>query len=325
MNSYEAPCYTLDETEQALSLNRSELIHALRTGTIEAVVYVKGRSMVLFSPKKDGSWIGHATCRYRGHMTLHRSYILQLADGDNITVGAGWGRLLDEEGVDQWTTQYPFKSPPPHNKFSKWIEARLDILPLRKMASTPTPLEHKAVHIFTRDMMGGILRTVQAFAGEKVDQNPEIIEEYLSSQEKQNHELNDHELNFDKHSEFTPDDLRIPASEIKRYQLRSMISSKPHLSLATQPPKNTRENQLHSLIERALEIEPEASAKELWRALQADSNIDIPQLDTDNIITQIDDSCIEWRSRHGAEPSMKWASFKVTVSKIKKRVKTKVT
>lgn len=300
MENYQLPCYTFKEAQQALSLNRSELIHALQSEKITGVVYVKARPILLFSPRVDGTWYGYASCVYRGHLTLHKTFIMQLTDGDTITVGRNWGRLLDDIGVTHWNSQYPFKGPLPHNKISRWVGGDLDRLPLIKMAATPMPVEKEP----TTDL----LETLTNFLTPK--ESAESSKEYSPV-------MTDWALDFDKNSKFTPEDLRIPSSEIKRYQISLKISGEP----SDRNPKKSRENQLHTLIERAIRIEPKASAKKLWQVMQKDVGSDSPIIDTDNIIQRMDELCIEWQSRNNVDQVLKWESFNTIVSRIRTRLK----
>lgn len=83
------PWYTLDDTLEILDIRMSELHDLITNEQLRPVVFTKSRPFLLFSPN-EGQWVGHAVCRYRGAMTLHKTYTDALLDGDSITVGSGY-------------------------------------------------------------------------------------------------------------------------------------------------------------------------------------------------------------------------------------------
>lgn len=83
-----------------------------------------------------------------------------------------------------------------------------------------------------------------------------------------------------------------------------------------------RESQLHNLVNRILDTEPQIAAKRAWALIEQDVDNDEPIFDSENILQQVDAHCIEWRSRHGAEQSLTWGSFQGLLSKLKKSRQT---
>jgi len=311
MEGYELPGYTLAEAMEKLGLNQTDLKHEVHTGNLTPVVYIAGRSMLLLSSREEG-WIGHGSCSYRGHMLVHSDTILKLLDGETVTFATSRGRLLDNSGVSNWQTAYPFKSPTPHGPLSQWCNGDLERLPLSNMAATFYPKENDAVH----KVVGGWMESLSQGFGVDFDQadldklNP-------------NQAANDHTLDFKKNSDIAPRDLRIPKSEIERFtgKLKAQQESAKALEAiksVTQKKPQQRENQLHNLIELILTEEPKISAKRAWAMIESDSTSDEPVFDKDGILLNVDADCIEWQSRHGAEQTLSWGSFQPLLTKLKR-------
>ena len=111
MQDYHGPHFTKAETCNKLGLDESELRFAVDEGKIVPLVHIPGRDLLAFSPQKEG-WIGLGIVRYRGNMKFHKNYISALMDNQTITLGTGSGVILDPTGIEQVTTQNPFKDNP---------------------------------------------------------------------------------------------------------------------------------------------------------------------------------------------------------------------
>jgi len=311
MEGYELPGYTLAEAMEKLELNQSDLKHEVHTGNLKAVVYIAGRSILLFSAREEG-WIGHGSCTYRGHMLVHSDTILKLLDAETVTFATSRGRLLDNSGVSNWQTAYPFKSPTPHGPLNRWLDGDLDRLPFSHMAATFYPTEHDSIH----KVVGDLMESFSQGFGAKIDQadldklNP-------------NNAANDQKLDFKKNSGIEPKDLRIPKSEIERFTGKLKTQQQADKALeaiktVTQKKPQQRENQLHNLIQLILTEEPKISAKRAWAVIENDASSDEPVFDKDGILLNVDADCIEWQSRHGAEQTLSWGSFQPLLTKLKR-------
>jgi hypothetical protein len=311
LKGYSGPCYPISEVLELLNLRQSELRYEIDNGKIQAVVYTKPRTMLLFQASNNGKWIGRAKCQYRGHFSVHVSYVQNLFDGMNVRIGSGWGRLLDANGVSHLSTDYPFKTE--HEEFDDWIALKDELIlqNINRFSATPFPKEGEPI-LKTFDNM------LENFA--------EVMnKEYNPAKHERIYQGPDLVLDFKTNSEFTPDNLRIPASEIDQYlsiKDREQKEHKLQVSAKISPGtgKNNRENQLHSLIKRILIKYPEIPAKEIWRIIEQDYQSDAPIYDTDEIIQVMDSHCIEWRSRHGKDQSFQWKSFGPTLAKLRKKI-----
>ena len=311
MKNYSGPCYTLSEAQDILSMRPSELAHAVRKGEIQAVIYTELRNMLLFLPRESGDWVGCATCKYRGHMSLHIQTITSLLDGQTIHIGQGWGRLWEEFGVSNWSSQYPFQRELPHGAIKEWQAVEREQFPINKLCATPLPNE------FTpwTDSLAAMMEQV---AKSKLE-----ARSYEDFQKSKYPELGPC-LDFKANSEFKPGALRISNSEIERYRERQSEWKKEQRvvtaidSAKSKNPK-MRGSQLHQLIERIIQAEPGITAKEAWKLIEQDAGLDEPIFDIEHILERVDSDCIEWCSRDGNDQSLSWPSFKATLSKLKKK------
>jgi len=315
VKDYRGPCYSLVETQQLLNLNPTELRYEIDNKAIQAVVYTKPRMMLLFQRGKDEGWTGFGKCQYRGHYSLHLSVVQRLLDNEKIHIGKGSGRLLDHNGISHLTTDYPFKMDLPHDPFTAWrtLEAEAIKTHIDRLAATPFPKEGESGLKMFEDFM----ITIAEDLGKK-----ENAENY--KRQYQGPEL---VLNFNIHSEFKPEDLRIPKSEIDRFITslelqQTEAKAEKAVEKITRLKPQQRESQLHHLVNRILDTEPKIAAKRAWALIEQDASSDEPVFDSESILQQVDADCIEWCSRNGAEQSLTWGSFQGLLSKLKKSRQT---
>jgi len=309
MKGYFAPCYTLEEAQEKLSLSKSELAHKIRTSEIEAVLYTKSRKMLVFGLNEDRTWKGLATCYYRGHFTAHIEYIERLLDGEKINIGKGYGRFLDSHGVSHWSTVNPYTAS--DSLLANWLITQTTSDSAVKLLATPCPIERETPAHKVRKFFVQLSETLTE-AGHPI----EALEKANSTPNASPERM----LDFTTNSSFAPEDLRIPASEIQKALL---LKNKSHLLTIVRPCSTQqfkRENELHTLISRIITDQPDFSAKEIWRLIETDFRNDESIYDTDNIIQNIDSSCIEWKSKKSIESTIKWSSFNPVVSRVRKRI-----
>ncbi|MEZ0123402.1 MAG: hypothetical protein AB9Q21_12710 [Candidatus Reddybacter sp.] len=308
MKKMEGPWYTLDDAQEKLGINRSEFTHLVSEGQIQPVVYTRPRRFLLFR-RSDKGWTGVATCDYRGHLILHHSCITQLMDGEELTVGTGSGILCEEQGVSSWASAYPFEKPLPHEPLIDWNSMKQEATGISKYAATPFPEEYEHV-------VSHLTRTILEISKKsKIDQSLiEPLEKVAPTEPYL-------KLGFKKNSLFIPGNLRIPASELTRYQRASTVQAA--IAQAGNQTSNKRENQLHTLIERIVRENPSITAKEAWQLIERDCKADEPLFDHDPILLMVDSLCIEWESRQNHKSSLKYSSFVSQLTKTKKRVATK--
>jgi hypothetical protein len=288
---------------------------------LQAVAYTNIRDFMLCTDIGNG-WRGNCLCSYRGHLTLHQNSIEQLINGESIKIGNGWCRLLEKNGVANIREHYPFERKLPHPPLLEWDEYSSRDKPIYQFHATPAPIEsHDAIQV--------ISQTLVAFS-----------EAIIASSPNQNHEASDKiktlaDKNikrplrlFFSQSEFKPDCIRIPKSEIDWYMQQSdrsdITDPTPRLSNSISQrliDDGKRENQLHTLINRLVIDQPRISTKVAWQLIQADCNSDAPLYDLENILYLVDEDCIEWKSRNGIEQTLKWTSFRPLLSKLKSSMK----
>lgn len=311
MQNYHAPCSTFEEAQTILSMHPSELAHAIRAKEITPVVYTKNRQMLIFSYRRKLNW-GHATCLYRGHLNLPDAHIEVLLEGDSVALDNNFGTLLDPEGVQSYSTTYPFKRPTPRAWLHDWSPIERSRLVLEAARATPLPGEGKPILDTISDFVEVL--TSHKNDGGTVDTSTVLKED-----------INKLEFDFKSNSTFEPQNLRIPASEIKKYKQRLAVSSckplidnnsNPHGTITT----GSRTNQLHTLLTRILNTNPKITAKAAWRVMGEEVNRVEPLFDTENILQVVDPVCIEWRSRHGKDQSVRWSSFQSLLSKLRRQI-----
>lgn len=316
------PWYTLAEAQQKLDMVESELRFAIEENLLQAVCYTSARDFLLFTNAVDG-WQGHCICRYRGHLVLHLTRIAQLLDGEAIILGTGSARLIEPSGIDYVREEYPFKRELPHPPLAEWVRYSLVNLPINQLSATVMPSESQD----TIEMIGEFLTAFNRVMNEPPKKEENRLHEQASGIASKALNAPMH-LHFNK-SEFKPDCLRIPKSELDWYRRQSEgddgISALPkptlHIDSSSSITGSMRENQLHVLIARIVQEKPDITAKAAWRLIAADCDSDEPLYDKEHILRIVDDNCIEWVSRNGNVQYQRWRSFMATLSKIKKAAK----
>ena len=299
--------YTLSDTCATLNITISELHGLIDQQKLSPIIFTKARSFLLFTPNNN-EWGGHAVCTYRGPLGVHARVIEQLMDGDSASIGSGYGRLLDERGIQSWQSDYPFKKTLPHKPLTAWKPMQQGAMPLSHFAATLYPTEGvtartqmtKSLKVFTESM-------------KKLQESQETGKPYSAP----SFDLpgdNDLALIFDAPA-FESDSLRIPFSDIKALQTGTTL---PLIGSDDGPRINKRENQLHSLIGRILESNPKISASHAWKLISQEVDADEPVYDIDCILRLVDADCIEWVSRNGNGQAMTWGSFQTKLSRLKK-------
>jgi hypothetical protein len=302
----EGPWYTLTEIAEKLDIKASELHHLISNKKITPVVYTKPREFLLFIPKDTG-WTGFAVCQYRGHLSLHYNHLMSLLDGDPVTIGRGYGSLIEGNGVQYWRSQYPFKKPLPHKPLTEWKEVEQDSISIQRFSATPSPSER-------------VPRNIQIKKGAAL-----IQATIINSQRIKNGEVPHPTPAFDLGGDddlvlyfegepFQPDDLRIAASELER--LRPTEDKR----LNNYKTEGQRTNLLHELILRIMLNNPEIKARAVWKIMEEDNEMLPPIYDADNIIDSINASELSWRSVYDNVQFLKKTSLSPLISKLKKRI-----
>ncbi len=296
------PFYTLTEAQDKLGLTESEIRYELERQSFRATVFTKPRSMLLFEIDGEGYWIGRGVCEYRGHCALLHPELLKLLDLNTIELGERFILLVEPKGIQSFSQKYPLKGSNYPHPLIGWEPTTLDTLKsyILDFAATPVPLEYEPP---LKDI-DSLIKTVTNGAF-----NPN-----LGRSEP------DYLYDFDRYSKFSFDDIRIPAVEIERFKERRNDIQKERQLKQEKELQGERENQLHTLIGRVLTKHPKIKAKDAWRMLELDWEADEPQFDKDGIIQNMDIQCIEWRSKHGSDSSLSYASFAPLLSKLRKRL-----
>lgn len=357
MQNYRAPCYTLTETMEILGLRHSELHNEIRKGNLKAVVYCKQKSMLMFRNDNNGKLLGHAVCRYMGHMVPNTRVITTLLDGESYLLETSGARLLDQDGVIGWSTDYPFKNKLPHDPIVDWIP--IDLIrdsnqenrpigqtqaiaqnsinnpnrPIGQNSATnnfrPIGQDQPIAHLgyfgatpFPNEFEP-LHKTLKPLMDQLAAAFPEVNRLNQKNAQVEKVPLNDYALDFKKNSKLNPEDLRIPASEIDRYKEQLIKEDKANRIAEVMTPiasktQRKRQNQMYEIIERILGKKQDISAKDAWQIIQKDSEKEDRLFDLDNILGVVDADCIEWTSRNGVNNSMSWDSFQAILSKLKK-------
>lgn len=302
----QGPWYTLEDTVDKLNISLSELHHLVSQGEIQPVVCTKSRRFLLYRAIGE-NWTGFATCDYRGHILFPQAITFGLMDGDTVELQGRGGQLLEESGVQSWRPAIPFENPLPHGPLTDWQATKWGEVPITRFTATPLPSERETT-----------ASTIQQTVNTLMAANPKLYSPHLERSPLYRPSAEpDIRLVFDN-ATFTPDDLRVPASEIEAYQQRQRQALHRVPAGSGGSKLDTRENQLHTLVDRILEQYPDISAKAAWKIIQDEPDLDAPVFDQDEILERVDAECIEWRSRNGTRQALKWASFRPLLSNRKK-------
>jgi hypothetical protein len=327
MSVMQGPWYTFEEAQELLSFNRSELLHEIDNGSIRPVVTTKQRLFLVFKRDEDQHWLGLGVCRYRGCLTLHPNTILSLLEQGEVYLRNGSGRFLELQKVTEWQSSYPFKQPPPFGVLKKWEGRFREDVDLSKYAVTPLPEERRSNEAALYKMMDSFSSALGSISdiGAKNAPKRTLAEEPYMRELAAKAEARPVILDFKTNSLFKKEDLRIAVSEIERF--KTAIVSDREIALELQPVaqatsglEGKRTNQLHQLFLRALEANPSAKTKQLWSVIQEDWESDSPLYDSERIITNMDEFCVEWRSDYYNDQAFKRSSFGPVLSKLKKQV-----
>lgn len=307
MGSITGPWYSLADACEILGIRNADLAYLIEQGHLEAVVFTKARRLLGHLRGAEGSRIGYGTCIYRGHLRLHGTLIGRLLDGDSINLGRGTALLLEPEAVSSWSTKYPYKKPLPHGYIDWWKHADYSVELGQQLVFSPLPTEFYPLRHTVKGHMERWLKMHEQKATGEPDP-PLPAEDTLKM-----------ELNYEEHGVFEPGDLRIPASEISRYQ--GGVSEAPAPAEKPYPVKEKRTTQMRELIRKILAQDMSLGAKSVWRIIEQDYDADEPIYDTDRIVEQVDAECITWRARRGNLQSLKFSSFNTAVSEEKRDLK----
>ena len=307
----EGPFYPLNEALVELKISKTEFAHLVQTDQIELVVFTKSRKFLIFH-RKDEGWVGHATCDYRGHLTLHRNSIKNLFDGDQLVMDSGSGRLLESSGISRWSADYPFDQPLPIDPLTHWEPIEEATL---YEAVTPFPKEAKSFAHGMADMANQIIR-----ARAHLYPDDETSEENLK-----NHIIEGADkltLFFNENSKFNPEDLRVPASSITKL-LRGPNSRRPRGKVLKKKTyfAGQKLNLFHELVSRIVTDHPKISAPQAWKIIIEECRTDEPVFNTDYILEQGDAGSIDWNNRSGVIKTTKYASFPNIMTKVRKKLK----
>ena len=308
MNTYQPPCYTIEDTCSMLAITKTEFKHAVQMEQIKPVLYIAGKQMLIFTPETRHEWVGHAVVKYRGHYSTHKNVITALLDGEERNIGQGWGRILDQAGIEQVAHQYPFKTPQPFGTLVGWQIINGSTAQLCQKSATPLPNEGETMGSAFKPLLNQ-LNTL--LANKKTSQkttDQKLTVSYLKPE---------YALNFNVNSSVTPSAVRIPKSEIEAFKRSIALASKELPLLGAQSKTSTRSSQLHELVSRILKTDPKLSAKRIWQVLVEESVKDEPLFDTDHILQVIDANGLTWESRDGNVQNHKWVSFPSLVSRVR--------
>lgn len=323
----DGPWYTLEEAQEILSFNRSELLHEIDSGSIRPVVTTKQRLFLVFKRGEEQNWLGLGVCRYRGCLTLHPNTIMNLLEEGEIYLNNGSGRFLELQKVTEWKSAYPFKQPVPFGVLKKWCGLYMEDVDLSKCAVTPLPEERVSSEAALSKVMNSFSSALGSISSTDVKNGGKrtLAEEPYMRELATKAAARPAVLDFKTNSLFKEEDLRIAASEIERFKTAIVSGREVALELqpvaqATSGLEGKRTNQLHQLFLRALEANPSAKNKQLWFIIQGDWESDSPLYDCEGIITNMDEFCIEWRSHHYNDQVLKRSSFGPVLSKLKKKI-----
>ena len=296
------PWYTLNEASKILGILRSDLIHIIESKNLTPVTFTSERPLLLLSRGEDGHWVGQASCRYRGHLQMHPNEIQQLTDGKPVSVKSTMA-ILETKGVSKWNPNYPFKKSMPIPPLAAWHPTDIHPDTVKSLYAIPFPRESIPVNSALHRMTNSIQKMLaEDNPAKKYDFEPSFKEE-------------DTRLLFDQNNLFHPEDIRIPKSEIELY----LSGSADKTTKKSNDASDEKENQLHTLLSRIVNKNPQIKSKEAWSILEHDYDADEPEFDTDGIIRSITPTEIEWVSRHGNTNYLKFSSFAPTLSKIRRK------
>ncbi|MEH6470332.1 MAG: hypothetical protein V7752_03705 [Halopseudomonas sp.] len=291
------PWYTLKDAEDILSFKRAELLYHIDIGAIQAVVHTNSRAFLIYKNDDKQRRKGIATCMYRGCLLIHSNNVAHLLEGNEITLGKQGSRILEPNNVLKWNSTYPFSQAPSFCNMHGWEPESWHDINIAKFGATPLPKEGPTI-------LGAIASLMAA--KDSISPNSHLA------------------LDYESNSLFKPEDIRIPASEIELFsapKTPELKALKRNKEIDSAPKLNgKRTNQLHELMFRALLANPSSGTKELWFLIKNDWESDSPQYDQEQIITAMDATCIDWRSRNYVEQAMKRTSFGPVLSKLKKQL-----
>lgn len=325
--SVAGPWYTLTQALQKLDMFDTELRFAIQQDDIQAIALTPTRNFLLFNDLRS-NWRGHCVCRYSGPLTLHKNFVLQLFDGETISIGKSWVRLIESGNVTHIDERYPFKRALPHPPLIEWEPYSPREQPVNHFCATPLPSESHS----TSELLGSAIKNITATLEKKAQSKKESDGEPAPSLPNFNYSELELHLHFNQ-SEFQPGCLRIPKSEIDRYlsqdsvksceeQLPEQIENPNPVQVSTKSAYEGRENQFHSMLERIVRDNPEITAKMIWKMLKKECGLVSPKYDTARILDQVTENSIHWTSRDNNRQTLAWISLPSRLSRIKKRIST---
>ena len=305
MRPLEGPYFHINEALEKLKISETELSHHIQNDRIQAVIFTKELAFLLFDTSEKG-WNGRATCIYRGHLAIDKRVVCKLFDDEQITLGENWGRLLETNGIIEWSHEYPFEKKLPNEPLTSWdpcTEATLDL------NATPLPYERIPITTSLRKMLVTLQQTDR--------NNATPIQAYTPTTE----DTSDLVLSLTSNSTFDFSALKIPHSEINNFLSPKMQKSRNELVWEKYLAENKeRENQFETLVARIILTDLKIRTKQLWKIIEDDHKRDEPEFDTERIINAIDPSSTDWQSRYGNVITIQFSSFANVVTRARKKL-----
>ena len=297
MKTFKGPYYTLDEACEKLKWHRSELLHAIDNEKIEPLVFNKHAKLMVITPGQDGTWAGHAVITYRGHLKIPKRMYIALLDGSKKHLGPEWGLIVDQAGIEHVSTEYPLDAALPIGKLKSWEPSAT------KLTNWP---------VVNLPIAAADIREMLQYAGEKFSSIE--VNEHLQIPKNTI-------LSFSSKKPYRIEDLRISESEILGLSEQVVSENPPNEAAPRDAAVLTHTRQIHEVFERLLRAHPNIPAKECWRILRNDHNLEDPILDLDYIVNSMDGSEILWTSKNGVSQTLGWSSFGSVLSRIKLKIR----
>lgn len=267
---------------------------------------------------KNRFWIAHATCFYRGLLTVHKSWIESLWDKGEIKLSKA-ASPFDRSSIRDWNTKYPYKGKSPSAVFDAWEPMALADLENKSVWLIPFATEGETYYHMLNKFSNVFLDQLAAKEkGRAIDQVGARSYEKKVLPDSQRYGYG-----FDKNGKFSRDDLRLLPSHIEALAKpdsepapQQSVQVAQVITLESFPWNDSQKGgtRINEPLERLFRYNPNQTAKTYWRLLREGYE----KFDQDKVIEQVTSGEIHWFTQSDEPKVMLYKTFENKISIIKK-------
>jgi hypothetical protein len=284
------PFYTLDDAQIKLDVTKTDLLYAIEQGELSPVLQSPRRQYLVISTDSEGRRTGRGHFTYQGPIEARSTLFSQLINQQQGKFYSIY-RPLAPANTSAFSADYSFRSGLPNSALIDWCAVESYTLLTDEYQIVTMPYESQSPEAMVK-LAAGLLTQ------EKPSSSVENLKKVAALP---------YQYNWDHNGQWSLSDIRIPASEIQRFQLPGPQD------------EPARHNQLHELIKRINKSLPGRSTNEFIHLLKLECDAEKKRYDVDNILRDITNGNIAWKSAYENQQIMKRKTLQNFLSKLRKK------